>query len=105
MIYNTVELDEMPAVDSYTKEPTWVDTFKASTKNFTSVSLSHSRDDYYKSEMETNTKEWSAKDPGNKDLYNRVANYAYKDMEQLEALHDEAPYSAGMKTSSSVYNG
>jgi len=89
MIYNEVELDTLPSVETYTKEPTWIDTFKASTKNFTSVSLSSSRDDYYKSTMETNAKEWSAKDPGNTELYNRISNYAYKDMEQLETLYDE----------------
>jgi len=89
MIYNTAELDSMPEVDSHTKESTWIDTFKASTKNFTSVSLSSSRDDYYKSEMKTNSAEWSKSDPNNKELYERVSNYAYKDMEQLEALYDE----------------
>jgi len=89
MIYNNTELDVMPSVESYEKKPTWVDTFKAATKNFTSVSLSSSRDDYYKSEMKTNTAEWSKQDPNNKELYDRVSNYAYKDMEQLEALYDE----------------
>ena len=89
MIYNTTELDAMPSVETYTKEPTWIDTFKAATKNFTSVSLSSSRDDYYKSEMKTNSAEWSKNDPGNKDLYDRISNYAYKDMEQLEVLYDE----------------
>ena len=89
MIYNQTELDSLPSIDSYQKEPTWADTFKAATKNFTSVSLSNSRDDYYKSEMEANVKEWSAKDTGNKDLYDRIANYSYKDMEQLETLYNE----------------
>jgi len=89
MIYGKVGLESLEPIESYTKEPTWIDTFKASTKNFTSVSLSSSRDDYYKSTMETNAKEWSAKDPGNTELYNRISNYAYKDMEQLETLYDE----------------
>lgn len=89
MIYNNAELDSMEGIDSYQKEPTWIDTFKASTKNFTSVSLSHSRDDYYKSEMKENATEWTAKDSGNKELYDRISNYAYKDMEQLEVLYDE----------------
>ena len=94
MIYETAELDAMPEVETFQKEPSWVDTFKAATKNFTSVSLSSSREDYYKSEMENNSAEWSKKDPNNKDLYNRVSNYAYKDMEQLEALYDDGNFEA-----------
>ena len=88
MIYNTAELDTMPSVDSYTKEPTWVDTFKAATKNFTSVSLSSSRDDYYKSEMKKNASEWSDKDSKNKKVYDRLSTYSYEDMEKLETLYD-----------------
>lgn len=88
MTYNNTELESIPGIDSYTKEPTWIDTFKAATKNFTSVSLSHSRNDYYRSEMKKNTTEWSAKDPGNKEVYDRLSTYAYEDMEKLETLYD-----------------
>ena len=88
MIYNETELDTLEPIESYTKIPSWVDVFKASTKNFTSVSLSHSRDDYYKKEMKENASEWSKKDTGNTELYERISNYSYKDMEQLEVLYD-----------------
>ena len=89
MIYNTTELESMDGIDSYEKNPSWVDTFKASTKNFTSVSLSNSRQKYYLEEMGANASEWEKQDPNNKELYARMSKYPYKDMEQLEALYNE----------------
>jgi hypothetical protein len=89
MIYNATELDEMPGVESYTKEPTWVDTFKASTKNFTSVSLSTSELSYFTDERHKNMEEWKKKDPANKSTYDRYGNIPKGVQDKLEALYED----------------
>lgn len=94
MIFNETVLESQEGVTEYKPEPTFMETMKASFKNFTSVSLSTSRQDYYKKEMSDNAAEYSKRDPYNAELYNRISRYAYKDIERLEALYDAGNISA-----------
>lgn len=94
MIFNETVLESQEGVTEYKPEPTFMETMKASFKNFTSVSLSTSRQDYYKKEMSDNAAEYSKRDPYNAELYNRISTYAYKDIERLEALYDAGNISA-----------
>lgn len=89
MIYNTTELDAMPSVESYEKEPTWVDTFKAATKNFTSVSLSNSEQSYFTEERDKNMNEWKSKDPENKMTYDRYGTMPKGVLDKLEVLYED----------------
>jgi hypothetical protein len=89
MIIGDTELNAQEAITEFKPEPTWMETVKASYDNFTSVNLSHSRQDYYKKEMGDNAVEYSKQDPQNAELYNRISKYAYKDIERLEALYEQ----------------
>lgn len=89
MIYNTAELDDMPSVETYTKEPTWVDTFQAATKNFTSVSLSSSELSYFTEERDKNMEEWKTKDPENKSMYDRYGTMPKGVLDKLEVLYED----------------
>jgi hypothetical protein len=89
MIFGDTELNAQEAITEFKPEPTWMETVKASYDNFTSVNLSHSRQDYYKKEMGDNAVEYSKQDPQNAELYNRISKYAYKDIERLEALYEQ----------------
>ena len=89
MIYNTAELDSMQSVDSYEKEPTWVDTFKAATKSFTAVSLSTSERSYFIDERDKNMEEWKKKDPVNKMTYDRYGTMPKGVLDKLEVLYED----------------
>lgn len=94
MIFNETVLESQEAATEYKPEPTFMETMKASFKNFTSVSLSTSRQDYYKKEMSDNAAEYAKQDPHNAELYDRISTYAYKDIERLETLYDAGNISA-----------
>lgn len=94
MIIGDTELNAQEAITEFRPVPTWRETLKASYDNFTSVNLSHSRQDYYKKEMADNAQEYSKLDPQNTELYNRISNYAYKDIERLDALYEAGNISA-----------
>ena len=91
MLFNTTELEDAQPITEYTKEPTRWETVKASYDNFRSVSLSNSKDMHYKNVMQEEAVRLSEKDPLNKELYDRVANYNVRDIEKLEVLYETNP--------------
>ena len=98
MNINTTEIDALPPMTEYTPEPTVVDTIKAAYTNFRAVSLSNSKNMHYKDIMKEDAKTYTAKDPDNKAMYDRMAGYDIKDINKLEAL-----YSAGKLDKTSTY--
>lgn len=89
MYYNDTELDSKPALQSYEAKPTWGETVSASFKNFTSVNLSTSEQNYYLDNVKENMKTWIDKAPEHKDVYKRVMIMSSDALANYENLYEK----------------
>ena len=94
MIFNSTEQDSAEAITEFKEKPGWVDTFKASVQNFTSVSLSTSASNYYYKERDKTVSNWKKSDPANENVYNAIGSAKKQDLDKLEALYELGKYDA-----------
>ena len=112
MEIGTTELDAAfesdGAIEKYSPEPTFTDAFKASAKNFMSVSLSTSSANYFKEELEKTKSEWLKANPKDETLYNRISGVDKNIIEKLDSLYEmgnlEAIRNWNTSTESSMIN-
>ena len=87
MNFNNTDLDTQPVIQEYKPEPTWTETYKAGIKNFTSVHLSTSENNYYYDNVKENIREWVKAAPENKDVFKRVSVLSSDAIENYENLY------------------
>jgi hypothetical protein len=92
MEFGTTELDSAfndgEKIEGYDPEPGYYDTFKASVQNFTSVSLSSSKANYYKDERDVQKKAWVDANPKDEALYNRITAVDQSLIEKLDSMYE-----------------
>jgi len=89
MYYNNADVETQTNLEEYQPKPTWGETLNASFKNFTSVNLSTSEQDYYYEDLKPELSDWAKRSPENKDIFKRVAIMSPDAIEQYEDLYNK----------------
>ena len=89
MNFNNTDLDTQPVIQEYKPEPTWTETYKAGIKNFTSVHLSTSEQNYYLDNVKENIGTWIKEAPESADVFKRVSVLSSDAIENYENLYSK----------------
>lgn len=103
MYFNNTEVETAPKLETYEPKPTWGETLSASFKNFTSVNLSTSEQNYYYDSLKENIKTWTSKDKENKDIYKRVSILSPDAIEHYEDLYNKGKIDLIASDKSEIY--